>query len=78
MERWRQSSDPTEDGGGSFLSSHDPREIIGAGKGHIDWVEVQWPRPSHHVDRILHPAMNRYIVITEGQQTTRASQVITK
>jgi hypothetical protein len=55
--------------GGSFLSSHDPREIIGAGKGHLDWVEVQWPRPSHHVDRVLHPAMNRYLVITEGQQT---------
>ena len=55
--------------GGSFLSSHDPREIIGAGKGHIDWVEVQWPRPSHHVDRILHPPMNHYLVITEGQQT---------
>ena len=55
--------------GGSFLSSHDPREMIGAGKGRIDWVEVQWPRPSHHVDRILHPAMNRYLVITEGQQT---------
>ncbi len=55
--------------GGSFLSSHDPREIIGAGKGNIDWVEVQWPRPSHHVDRVLHPAMNHYLVITEGQQT---------
>jgi hypothetical protein len=57
--------------GGSFLSSHDPREIIGAGNGHIDWVEVQWPGPRHHVDRVLHPAMNRYLVITEGQQTIR-------
>jgi hypothetical protein len=55
--------------GGSFLSSHDPREIIGAGKGHIDWVEVQWPGPSRHVDRVLHPAMNHYLVIAEGQQT---------
>jgi enediyne biosynthesis protein E4 len=57
--------------GGSFLSSHDPREIIGAGRGHIDWVEVQWPRPSRQVDRILHPAMNHYLVIAEGQQTIR-------
>ena len=64
--------------GGSFLSSHDPREIIGAGSGHIDWVEVQWPRPSHQVDRILHPAMNRYLVITEDQQTVRARQGISK
>jgi hypothetical protein len=53
--------------GGSFLSSHDPREIIGAGKQRIDWVEVQWPLPSHRVDRISHPEMNRYLTITEGQ-----------
>ena len=53
--------------GGSFLSSHDPREIIGAGKQRIDWVEVQWPLPSRRVDRIPHPEMNRYLVITEGQ-----------
>jgi hypothetical protein len=64
--------------GGSFLSSHDPREIIGAGSGHIDWVEVQWPRPSHQVDRILHPAMNRYLVITEGQQAVRRNTQIAR
>jgi hypothetical protein len=51
--------------GGSFLSSHDPREIIGAGKARLDWVEVQWPLPSHRVDRIAHPEMNRYLVISE-------------
>lgn len=55
--------------GGSFLSSQDPREIIGAGKNQIDWVEVRWPRPSHLVDRIVHPQMNRYIIITEGEKT---------
>jgi enediyne biosynthesis protein E4 len=53
--------------GGSFLSSQDPREIIGSGKAPIDWVEVQWPLPSHRVDRILHPEMNHYLVIAEGQ-----------
>jgi hypothetical protein len=53
--------------GGSFLSSHDPREIIGAGKSRIDWIEVQWPLPSHRVDRIVRPEMNRYLVISEGQ-----------
>ena len=53
--------------GGSYLSSHDPREILGAGKNQIDWVEVQWPKPSQQVDRITKPAMNRYIVISEGQ-----------
>jgi hypothetical protein len=53
--------------GGSFLSSHDPREVIGAGKGRIDWVEVQWPVPSRRVDRVATPEMNRYISINEGQ-----------
>jgi hypothetical protein len=53
--------------GGSFLSSRDPREIIGAGKLPIDWIEVHWPAPSHAVDRVLNPPMNRYLTITEGQ-----------
>jgi enediyne biosynthesis protein E4 len=53
--------------GGSFLSSQDPREIIGAGKGRIDWVEVQWPLPSHRIDRVLRPEMDHYLTITEGQ-----------
>ena len=53
--------------GGSFLSSHDPREIIGVGKQRIEWVEVQWPLPSHRIDRIPRPEMNRYLTITEGQ-----------
>jgi len=52
--------------GGSFLSSNDPREIIGTGKAQIDWVEVQWPRPSHRVDRITAPRMDRYLTVSEG------------
>jgi hypothetical protein len=52
--------------GGSFLSSNDPREIIGAGKEKMDWVEVQWPAPSHRVDRINAPQMDRYLTIVEG------------
>jgi hypothetical protein len=53
--------------GGSFLSSHDPREILGAGKSDIDWVEIKWPRPSQQVDRITKPQMNRYLTVSEGQ-----------
>jgi len=52
--------------GGSFLSSNDPREIIGAGQTRLDWVEVQWPAPSHRVDRIDAPRMDQYLVVTEG------------
>ena len=53
--------------GGGFLSSSDPREILGVGKTQIDWVEVQWPAPSHAVDRIEKPAMNRYLQLVEGE-----------
>ena len=55
--------------GGSYLSSQDPREILGAGKGRIDWVEINWPRPSRRMDHVAGPAMNRYMVITEGQSS---------
>jgi enediyne biosynthesis protein E4 len=53
--------------GGSFLSSSDSREILGAGKSQIDWVEIKWPLPSHRIDRIVKPAMNRYMDVTEGE-----------
>ena len=56
--------------GGSFLSSQDPREILGAGKSQIDWVEIKWPLPSHRVDRIVRPAMDRYMSLTEGEHPT--------
>ncbi len=52
--------------GGSFLSSRDPRELIGAGKAQIDWVEVKWPAPGNDVDRIVAPRMDSYLVIKEG------------
>jgi hypothetical protein len=55
--------------GGSFLSSHDPRQILGAGKSQIDWIEIKWPRPSQRVDRITKPEMKRYLTVTEGQST---------
>ena len=34
-------------GGGSYLSSHDPRMVLGIGKRpKIDWLEIKWPQPS--------------------------------
>ncbi|MGA2813372.1 MAG: CRTAC1 family protein [Candidatus Acidiferrum sp.] len=54
-------------GGGSFLSAHDPRLVLGLGqRDKIDWVEVKWPEPSGVVQRILNPPVDRYITITEG------------
>jgi enediyne biosynthesis protein E4 len=54
--------------GGSYLSSHDPREVLGLGAAtHVDWVEIKWPQPSGLVQRINNPPVDRYITIVENQ-----------
>jgi enediyne biosynthesis protein E4 len=54
--------------GGSYLSSHDPREVLGIGKAEkIDEVEIHWPAPSKRIDRIPSPPINRYIRVVEGK-----------
>ena len=54
-------------GGGSYLSSHDPRIILGVGKRpKIDWLEVKWPAPSRAVERFTNLPLDRYITIVEG------------
>ncbi len=53
--------------GGSYLSSHDPREILGLGRAKaIDWVEVRWPKPSNRVDRWSRLNLAEYHVLREG------------
>jgi hypothetical protein len=53
--------------GGSYLSSHDPREVIGIGKAaKIDWLEVRWPAPSKRVDRFTNLPIDKYVTLTEG------------
>jgi len=55
-------------GGGSYLSSHDPRIILGLGKRtKIDWLEIQWPQPSGKKERFTDLPVDRYITIVEGQ-----------
>jgi hypothetical protein len=54
-------------GGGSFLSSHDPRVVLGIGSRlKLDWLEVKWPQPSGAVERFTNLPINRYITIVEG------------
>jgi hypothetical protein len=53
--------------GGSYLSSHDPRVVLGAGKAEkIDWVEITWPKPSGKVQRVEKPAMDQYFEVKES------------
>src|SRR4029077_9281920 len=55
-------------GGGSYLSSHDPRLVLGIGKRtKIDWIEVKWPLPSGAIERFTNLPIDRYITIVEGQ-----------
>jgi hypothetical protein len=56
-------------GGGSFLSAHDPRMVLGIGKRtKIDWLEINWPQPSGLKQRLTDLPMDRYITIREGQE----------
>jgi enediyne biosynthesis protein E4 len=54
--------------GGSYLSSHDPRMVLGLGsRDKMDWVEVTWPMPSGRTQRFANPPVDRYITIVEGE-----------
>jgi hypothetical protein len=54
-------------GGGSFLSSHDPRLLLGIGnRPKMDWVEVKWPGPSGLVERFTDLPIDRYVTLVEG------------
>ena len=58
----------TKVGGGSFLSSHDPRIVLGIGKRpKIDWLEIKWPQPSGAMERFTELPIDRYITIVEGK-----------
>jgi hypothetical protein len=64
----------TKVGGGSYLSSHDPRTILGLGTHtKLDWVEVKWPRPSGLVERFINLPIDCYISLEEGKGTRIAS-----
>ena len=54
--------------GGSYLSSHDMREVLGLGTAtKIDWVEIAWPAPSTRVERLTELPIDRYVTIVEGK-----------
>jgi hypothetical protein len=54
--------------GGSYLSSHDPRELLGLGPAATaDWVEIAWPKPSTRVERLTNVPVDRYVKVVEGK-----------
>jgi len=57
-------------GGGSFLSSHDPRILLGLGShAKVDCVEVKWPGPSELVERFTDLPVDKYVKLVEGSGT---------
>src|SRR5712664_4048894 len=54
-------------GGGSYLASHDPREVLGLGKQKkIDKLETRWPQPSGRTETFTDLPVDRYITLVEG------------
>ncbi|HEY2930702.1 MAG TPA: CRTAC1 family protein [Acidobacteriota bacterium] len=51
--------------GGSYLASHDPREILGLGNAaRVDSIEIRWP--SGKLDKLADLPVNTYIKVVEG------------
>ena len=54
--------------GGSYLSSHDMREVLGLGSAaKVNYVEIKWPQPSGRVERFTDLPIDRYVTIVEGK-----------
>ena len=54
--------------GGSYLSSHDMREVIGLGTAaKLDWLEIKWAAPSERVERFTDLPVDGYVTIVEGK-----------
>ena len=64
-----------ETGGGSFLASHDPREVLGIGaRSKIDVLEIHWPQPSARIQTFRDVPMDRYVTITEGTDAIKEAK----
>jgi hypothetical protein len=54
-------------GGGSYLSSSDPRDLLGLGPAAFaDWIEIQWPAAIGHKDRFERVAAGKYYSLAPG------------
>jgi hypothetical protein len=61
-------------GGGSYLASSDPREILGLGAASkIDSVEIRWP--SGRVDKLTNLPVNTYLKVVEGEGVARSGKL---
>ncbi len=57
--------------GGGYLSSHDPREVLGLGAAaKVDALEIKWP--SGKIDKLANVAVNQYIKVVEGEGLSKS------
>jgi hypothetical protein len=56
--------------GGSYLSSHDPREVLGLGQATKVNLQIKWP--SGQVDKFTDVPINKYVKIVEGSSTIQS------
>jgi len=55
-----------KNGGGSYLSSHDPREVLGfGGATKLDWLEIKWSLPSGRVEKYTNLIVDSYVTVKE-------------
>jgi enediyne biosynthesis protein E4 len=63
--------------GGSYLASHDPRDVLGVGSAStIDSVEIRWP--GGKVDKLTNPPLNTYIRVVEGEGIAKGKSTTPK
>jgi hypothetical protein len=56
--------------GGSYLASHDSREVLGLGSApKVESVEIRWP--SGKVDKLSNLPLNTYVRVVEGEGVAR-------
>ena len=54
-------------GGGSYLSSSDPRDLLGLGEAaYADWIQIRWPAAVGKTDRFEHVASGKYYSLAPG------------
>jgi hypothetical protein len=59
-------------GGGSYLASHDPREVLGLGPAaKIEAVEIRWP--SGAVEKLSNLPVNTYLKVVEGRGVVKGT-----
>ena len=59
--------------GGSYLSSSDPREVLGLGAASkLESIEIRWP--SGTVDKLTALPVNRYVKVVEGSGLVKSAE----